>query len=67
MKFFLSVTKSCGPWVLGQVKFPNFFNTAPQILEMVDLVRVNAKKIDLKAGNQLLFELVRFTGGKITV
>ena len=34
-------------YILGQVKFPNFLNTAPQILQMVDLVRVNAKKIDL--------------------
>ena len=52
---------------LGQVKFPNFLNTAPQILQMVDLVRVNAKKIDLKATNQLLFGLLRFIGGKIAV
>ena len=34
---------------------------------MVDLVRVNAKKIDLKACNQVLFGLLRFMGGKITV
>jgi len=34
---------------------------------MVDLVRVNAKKIDLKATNQLLFGFLRFIEGKITV
>ena len=34
---------------------------------MVDLVRVNAKKIDLKASNQLQFGLLRFMGDKITV
>ena len=56
-----------GIYQLGQVKFPNLFNTAPQILQMVDLVRVNAKKIDLKASNQLQFGLLRFMGNKITV
>ena len=54
-------------YMLGQVKFPNFLNTALQILQMVDLVRVNAKKIDLKASNQFLFGLLRSIGGKITV
>ena len=57
----------CSTSVVGQVKFPNFLNTAPQILYMVDLVRVNAKKIDLKATNQLLFGLLRFISGKIIV
>ena len=54
-------------YMLGQVKFPNFLNTALQILQMVDMVRVNAKKIDLKASNQLLLGLLTFMGGKITV
>ena len=43
---------------LGQVKFPNFLNTAPKMLYMVDLVRVNAKKIELKVSNQLQFGLL---------
>ena len=43
--------------MLGQVKFPHFLNTAPQNLYMVDLVRVDAKKIDLEASNQILYGL----------
>ena len=37
--------------IVGQVKFPNFLNTAPQILSIVDLIGANSKKIDLKASN----------------
>ena len=33
------------PCALGQVKFPNVLNTAPKIVQMVDLVRINTKKI----------------------
>ena len=44
---------SVGHYLLGQVKFPNFLRTPPQNLQMVDLVWVNAKKIDLKVNNQL--------------
>ena len=34
---------------------------------MVDMFRVNAKKIDLKASNQLQFGLLRFMGDKRTL
>ena len=51
---------------LGQVKFPIFY-TAPQILVMVDLVRVNAKKIDLNPSNQLRIGLQHFMWLNLTV
>ena len=45
-------------WGVGQVKFQNILRREPpQNLQMVYLVWVNAKEIDLKAGNQLRFRL----------
>ena len=44
--------------MLGQVKFPNIFNTALQNLLMVNLEWGNTKKISLKASNQLQLGLL---------
>ena len=45
---------------LRQVKFPNFLNTPPQNLQMVDLVWASAKKIDFNPSNQLRIGLQHF-------
>ena len=45
-----------GPLALGPVKIPIFLEP-PQNLQMVDLVLVNVKKIDLKVSNQLRLSL----------
>ena len=50
---------------LGQVKLPIFSRPPPQNLQMVDLVWVNAKKIDLKVSNQPRLGLLCFLGLKL--
>ena len=48
-------------------KIPKFFEYRPSNPLNGWLGQGNAKKIDLKASNQLLFGLLRFIGAKITV
>ena len=67
LKTFDFFLKSQLQYLLGQVKFPVFSNTAPLNLQMVSLVRVNPNKIDLEASNQILFGLRTFLGGTTTV
>ena len=45
----------------------NILNTPPQNLKMDDVVRVDAKKIDLEASNQIQFGLLTFLEGTTTV
>ena len=52
---------------VGQVMLSIFLNTPPQNLSMVDLVRVDAKKIDLEASNQILYGLKAYLVSTTTV